>query len=515
MFLIFKNILKVLGEFAKILPILFFIFSCKDNITGSSKNNIPPETQIWVDTIAQTLSSQVKVYWSGDDPDGFVKGFNISVDGNNWVYTTSKESTFTLTLGATEFDTSLINISAVDNFGLLDPTPAKINIAIKNSPPTISFEMLSEIPSVTLPVATFNIKSNDIDGKNTIKNYFISLNDTSASSFISIPSYANLITIIGDLNDTTKNTIDAKIKFGTNLTETNFKIPNLKLNSNNTFYIYCEDISGAKSKIAKMPDANKNWFVKKPIGSRKILLVDDAPGGFPNPDDVFKLNFSNAIGKNQKSYSDIDFIDINTIPISPLIVQPMLIETFKLYKSIFWYGKVANLDVAQKTIPIFLEQGGKVLFATGFQNLSLAGIDPSMLSLDFAPVDSLITFFKKDSIINTGYIARVYKDSKILSTDSTSQKKYPNLSFDKTSIFGFYAIEPGATDSVIYRLDYPKIQNSEEKWFGRPAVGIKSSKGNLFFFTIPLHLLQNINLESGKTELVLLIEKIFREEFEL
>lgn len=495
-----------------ILLSIFLFSSCKNSITNPIVKNNPPETVIWVDSIAQVLSSQFKIHWWGDDPDGFVKGYKISVDGINWNFTTSNESTFTFTLGEQIFDTTSIQVSAVDNLDLIDPTPAKINSVVKNTPPEINFDNFTEIPSITLPVATFNFKATDKDGNNTIKNIFISLNDTLESSWVKISPFANLVTLVGDLSDTSKNIVNAKIKLGSNLTETETVIQNLKLNSNNIFYIKCEDISGAKSKISQLPKSGKNWYVKKPNGSKRILLIDDYPVSNPNPDDVFKTSFSNANGNFGMTFSDVDLYDIITQPISPSIAQPFLIETMKFYKSVFWYGKVANLDLAQKTIPQYIDNGGKVLFATGFANLQLSGIDPSTLAIDFAPIDSLITFYKNDSLTNTGYISRVYKDSKIISIDSS---RFPNLNFSNTAIFGTYAIMPGAIDSVIYKLDFPKQSNSEEKWFGQPAVGIKSNNGKIIFFTIPLHLLQSVDQSSGKTQIVLLIEKIFREEFGL
>ena len=251
-------------------PCYFFFFSCKENPTSSIQNNLPPETYIWVDTIAQTLSSQIKLHWWGDDPDGFVKGFNVSIDGTNWNFTTQKESTFTLTLGSQVFDTSLIQISAIDNQNKIDPTPAKIKSIIKNTPPKISFDSFSEIPTQTLPVATFSFHASDIDGKNTIKNIFIALNDTSQNSWRVIPNNISLLTLVADLSDTSKNIVDANVKSGNNLLSLNLSIPNLKLNSLNVFYVYCEDISGAKSSIIRMPDSSKNWFVKKPKGRRKF-----------------------------------------------------------------------------------------------------------------------------------------------------------------------------------------------------------------------------------------------------
>ena len=84
-----RNIILVL------LGIVSFL-SCKKGFLGEHKGNQAPETHTVADTIIRSGSnrfiSQIKITWWGDDKDGFIKGFEFSFDGSNWVYTTKQDS---------------------------------------------------------------------------------------------------------------------------------------------------------------------------------------------------------------------------------------------------------------------------------------------------------------------------------------------------------------------------------------------------------------------------------------
>ncbi|MDA0987070.1 MAG: hypothetical protein O3A55_05665 [Bacteroidetes bacterium] len=535
----------------KAFSILFFL-SCQQPIDIELKKNNPPQTQLWADSISKIVTSTIKLYWSGADPDGFVKGYFLTTNSKNWTWTTSTESTLTLMLGNKSLDTSNIKVSAADNegngiwdskiefgnilfgsepfvdankngiydfgesftdIGLIDETPAQIKLVVKNSPPSVSFNISSTIPQITLPVATFDFKGTDPDGDATIKNYFVALNDT--LNWTQLPTATSLITIVADLSDTSKNIVTAKILIGKKLEDLGITIPNFKLNNNNRLYIYCQDGTGAKSKIKNMPDSSKTWYVQKPKGRKKLLLVDEFGISSPDPDQVYYNILNLSLDKNGNTFSDYDVVELSTNPIPKTIANLMLVETFKMYKIVFWYGKVVNFDLAQQIIPEYVNKGGNVLLSTGFQNLSVAGIDPSQLSLDFAPIDSLITYYKSDTISISGFIPRVYSQSKILAVDSTSQNKFPQLIFDRTALFGTYALQNGFNENVLYRFDSAKAtnpNNSEEKWIGKPAVITQSQNKKIIFSSIPLHLCNSLDSQNNP-RLKLFFERIFKDEF--
>ena len=51
------------------------------------------------------------------------------------------------------------------------------------------------------------------------------------------------------------------------------KLPGLKIDGNNIFYVQAVDISGANSTFIPLPGSSKTWFIKKPKG--KLVIVDD------------------------------------------------------------------------------------------------------------------------------------------------------------------------------------------------------------------------------------------------
>jgi hypothetical protein len=187
----------------------------------------------------------------------------------------------------------------------------------------------------------------------------------------------------------------------------------------------------------------------------------------------------------------------------------MLIATFRLYNSVLWFARIANLNYAQNSLPEYMASGGKVLFTTGFQNF----VDPQGLPIDFMPIDSLITGYTDSSgVSRAGFIPRVYLNSVVRSSDTTS---HPTMVYDRTAIFGTYAVVEAPGQQVLYRLDPAKNPpNTQELWTGTPAVGVRSASGNIVVMVVPLHLM-NTTDGTGKSRLVTFFESIFGDGFGL
>ena len=525
---------------------------CTTNPSESQIPNRPPETSLWTDTIGRVLTSQVTLHWWGDDPDGFLLGYFVTVDGEHWTFTTSNDSTIVVDIGTKNIDTSKIQVAAVDkqgngvwdasviidgqdiggepfvdadsngtytpgekfiDCGLIDQTPATLSVVIKNSPPSVAFEVNTSIPSSTLPVVSILFNGTDPDGNSTIKNYYIALNDTSASAWQILPNTVSLVTLVGDLSDTSATVVPMALKSGTNAEDLGISVQGLQLNHTNVLYLYCTDLTGSRSPVIRMPDSTKTWYVQKPVGRKKLLLIDDFGTGSPNPTQVYKSALSQTMNSSDVSYSDFDVLNLYTGDISPSLSKPMLSQTMIQYPIVLWYvrtGDVEHLRYAQETVPGYIQNGGKVVFTSGFENFVTNG----SLPLNFLPIDTLVTGYRiNDSTSHPGYISRVYKDSKILPTDSVSSSPYPLLVYDRTAIFGTYAFEPGPTDSVLYKLDLPNPSNSQELWVGHPSVGVISNNRSLVFFSMPLHLMNTVDSKDGRSRLTKLFERIFRGEF--
>lgn len=538
-------VLSVLrGSILSWFVMALFLNGCSEEFESQPRVNLPPETYLAVDTVGTTVTSRVQVHWWGDDPDGLVQGFLVSWDGTNWTYTKSYDSLFTLDLVGAVTIVAQFQVSAIDvegngrydrdisvggisfgdepfidangtgqyepdepfvDYGAIDATPAGVQYLVKNTPPEIAFQFGSEVPAITLPVASFILEGTDVDGDETIAYYYISLNDT--TRWVRIPGSVSLLTLVGDLDDLPRPEVSARALAGDRLEDIGVSVPGLRLDATNVLYAYAEDLAGAVSDTVRMPGPPKTWFVKQPRGRRKLLLIDDFSGGTPNPDQKYSDILQQVPDNEGQTFGDYDFLDIKTSPVPAGIARTFLVETMRQYRIVFWYAdRAPNLNFAQNTIPQYLESSGKLIFSTGFVNFT----DNRGIALDFAPIDSLLTLLVDSTgAVKNGFVSRVFQGSRIVSTDST---EYPHLYIELTTQagVGIYGVEPSPPPArVLYQLDRPK---SGETWVGTPPVCVLGSKGDIVFMTVPFHLLNGTD-PVGQSHLVELFEKILRQQF--
>lgn len=379
-------------------------YSCSDTIQGTAEL-LPPETYLTLfpDSIISPGSTTKKISWWGDSPNGFVVGFNVSLDSINWTYTTKTDSTFVFTISGQD-SIFRVWVAAVDNNGLVDPTPASNLYPVMNSPPTVIFDPNTDIPDTTFPVATFKWIGTDPDGNNTIRRYWWSLNDT--TNWRSVPGTVDLMTLTRDSG--------------------------LVLNADNILYLRAEDNAGAFSPIARMPDTNAHWYVKE--NKSRVLLIKDMPLTEGNNALAF---FNDAMDTVQYDILDIK---VNNGSLIPNIVNPMFIETLKLYKVVIWSANRgdaasnANFDLANNSLPFYIQSGGKVFFTTGFPNT----INQSQGTfIDFAPIDSISNCIRPFVLVGTEL--------------STPQPEYPVLS-NSSFIISVRALHVQSDVPVIYNL---------------------------------------------------------------
>jgi hypothetical protein len=358
-----KTFLKII---IPVFLLLTFLFEGCSELPEGMVNKSFPETylSLFPDSIISPQKTRIKISWWGDDPDGLVQGFRFSFDSLNWTFTSANDSTFLLVIVGND-STFRFWVSAVDNEGNIDPTPATNLYPVYNSPPDVRFNTGTEIPDTSFPVASFAWTGTDPDGDNTIRYYHWALNDT--TNWRRIPGNVNLITLRQDSG--------------------------IVPNSNNVFYIKAEDIAGKFSPVRRMPDGTRTWFVRPKVGN--ILLINDYYRTAPT--DVNQaLNFyRNALDSaflNSYSYLDIKVVNGANIP---KIVNPMFTETLKLFQCIIWFanrGNAAsdnpNFELAQQTLPFYFAAGGKIFFSCGFPNT----VDAQGSIINFAPIDSVTAF---------------------------------------------------------------------------------------------------------------------------
>lgn len=441
--------------YALVLLIFSFIFlnSCNDPATGPG-NHLPPETYLSVfsmpgDTLAPGKTVK-KISWWGDSPNGFVKGFRISFDSLNWGYTTQNDSTFTFSLAGQD-STFKIWVASVDDKDYIDPTPASNRYPVVNSPPSIAFDQSLTLPDTIFPIATVKWTGTDPDGNNTIKSYWYSINDT--LHFKPISGNLNIMTLTKDSGLVT---------------------------GNNCIYMKAQDNALAFSSIVRMPQADSVYFYVKNVSSR-ILLIKDMPTNEMN-------DANNYFGQVMDTiHYDVLEIKSNNGKLIPKNINPMFIETLKLFRIVIWSanrngGGVPendpNLNLAQNSLPYYLNSGGKVFWSSGTPNVTF--VQGSLFN--FAPMDSVKT---------TCFIQFYVMGDTIFS----QLPSYPNL-FVSSMIAHTNSLYLNSTVQSIYQIPpNPARPNCTDMMY----VGFKSpvNNSNLFFLFMPIYYL-NGNVNNSK-----------------
>lgn len=378
-----------------VFVLLTLFSSCKKtDISGDNLDNLPPKTYLVIDTLAisndNRFSTQLNIQWWGDDPDGYVKGFEFTFDSviNNstvWIFTTSNDSTFNLNIpaGFSVYDFPFA-VRAVDNQDLVDPNPAKIRWPLKNTPPTIAFNYVPDggnplaggNPNWSFPVIRCNWSVNDLDGLQNLKEVEVFLNDTNAAPYI---VSATLSGITLEAEDLTASVSDALVYPGSSRNALPLRIQGMRLNDTNIVYIRAVDLSDAKSPLI----ASNSIYIKQPAG--KVLLVN---AYLNNPSGVD--NFYNTALTNT-NFPDFDNLELfrragnRFTRLAPDIRTQELI--FRMFDHIIWYGSdmEQSLVYAQSSLNDFLNQGGQLMVSAFTSGSTL----PKISAFEFSPIDSL------------------------------------------------------------------------------------------------------------------------------
>jgi len=448
-----------------VVLVLVALSGCSERHPSEPLPNQPPETflALMPDGALRRTVSQQSIHWWGVDPDGFVAGYFFSLDSVHWTYTTRTDSLFTFRLNRLDTTYSFF-VSAIDNEGLRDPNPASLRYPIQNSPPSVSYLLTSTVPESTYTVATFQWLGTDIDGNETIVNYYYALDDTSnPSRWKKLPGDANLVTLVKS----------------DGLTE-----------GNHAFYLKAQDIAGTFSPTVRMPDTGKVWYVREPKGNF-LIVRDYLPSDFSAA--FYKQMFDTLMGGKLGSKDIIDIKKgasaISRGKFVPPLINPTFTETLKLFKYIFWYGDNApSLDIIQASLPGFKKAGGKVLLVAGFpQNISAQG------GLgDFAPIDNIESSF---------FTSILLPRDTVVAVDPT----YPTLVRDTLGFI--YTFPRGILPKIDARVLY-KMQASP-RWAGQPIMGVKDADRPTFVLIATL--LHRYGTPPNRV--AALLRKVYQDEF--
>lgn len=515
-----------------ISAVLFFIIifcfsSCYEDLTNNPVGNKAPNTYLFLhpdNTISQQ-PSRLKVSWSGDDPDGTILGFYFKWEGidSGWTFTIGNDSLFSLPIGSADTSYSFL-VSAVDNegngvydnnivqnginygpepftdvngdgvyssgeeffdIGLIDPTPAELNFPIVNSTPVLTFNKLTVLPDTSFPVMTLAWNADDLDGVETITKINIALNDT--TRFISLPGATRLVTLRA--RDFSNSVIDMEILLdGSDLNIASERLPGLKLNDFNKFFVQAEDISGAKSFFVSIPDSGKNWYVKQPKG--KLLIVDDfqSTGSTDNNTKQFYNNAFNSVSGGAL-IGKYEMYDLANTPLP--FENVTFFETIKLFNYVFWYSSSRpRLDLLNLVSNRFREANGKIAFSMTLEDSS-ASFQYDIGTLQgFLPLDSL------GDRVSQGFLL---SGADVLPSNQNSG--YPELKTSSTVSFARTFHPNNIIAEEVYELSSSQLNGN---------IAFKSTDNTLFFIGLPLS-----QANGGNANVSSLLGKIFIEDFGL
>jgi len=472
-----------------VISLAIIFFACENKLFGE-KNNVPPDTFLAIvpPSSADTLSehsSQLALWWHGNDPDGIVEGYiysfyntEISWDDTSFDeaglrgFTTAQTDTFPIPLGGKD-STFTFSIAAVDDWDAIDPSPAFVHIPIVNTPPEIA--LTDSLQDTTATTVTFSWTVDDPDGIEDITDIFYYINPTEEmmpDSTVDISDWQRLMR-----NETL---LTLRLENG------------LIADADNSVWIVIRDRGNALSNIIQYPNpaTGKIWFVKIP--KNNVLFVDDEGTDIEGDslhnvltDPFFTDVFSN-IGWQIDRYDAKQF----GLPIAEVDFTELL----EYYDLVIWFADNEPLIAdAQNSLWIFLNNGGKVIFH-GFEQAYLQ--QQQEIQYDFMHGFGVPnSVFPIDSV-ETNKERRIIRLANASNPIEAQDETFPNLSLDvKLSTNIIRALMPLFVDdesTIIYRSDW--YLGSAPDWYSPPVVGVFGAVQTDNYFNIKNVILLSVPL---------------------
>lgn len=497
--------LLLLGLFALALG------ACDAGFDGTASENAAPETELAVrsadlreDLGGRRLISTVAVAWSGTDPDGVVTGFDVrsyQVDAApgpeaGWARTTRRDSTLLLEipLGASTADV-VVEVRAVDDVDVVDPTPARTVFPIVNSAPTLRLVDAEAPPDSTWPVISLSLAAADRDGEANLAGIEVALNDTTGG-FVRLPADATFVTLVAD--DPGGTTTTATVYTGRGFRNTGVTLPGLRLDGDNVVYLRAVDQAAATSPTLRYPALDADG---QPTGAlyvrrvtSRVLLVNDVRVG----DDVQVLTVARA-ALSVHGTARYDEWDLSETPQSaaspqfsealPPAPDPTLRQTLAFWDRVYWVSNAVtntaagnNLPRAASVMDLFFERGGRILVqvpVTLPQGTDIGGT--ANAAIDILPLSTLITFPAGVRALRADAGTPVRPAEAVPGTGRT----LPPLQTTRllTSALPYNV---GPDDVPLYRLSFYQNNVPTDPWQGSEVVASIRADGRVGLFALPL-----------------------------
>jgi hypothetical protein len=316
--------------------------------------DLPPETVISVHAVApDTLASvnhRVRLFWFGSDPDGEVVAYDIrffngaTPADTNWhrlvcASGDCTDSLFTI-YSPTGYTSAFFEVRAVDNQGVVDPSPAIERFSFLNSAPIAKFISAPTPSDSTYASATVTWSVDDVGGDVAKIGFHVYL-DGAAANFDSIYSG----------NPTTTYTIPSSKFLQSGQWRSGYR----------TLYVQAIDDGGRIG-----PVDSTRWYVRSPglvnmTGNGRALLVDDSRSTSTNNLTVDTM-YVNALTRNLPPGSfSVLRLQFNSGAIRS---AQDLAQTFRQFDAVIWYrGWDATADPTlttyQDSIAAYFTHGGR------------------------------------------------------------------------------------------------------------------------------------------------------------
>lgn len=479
-----------------VLGVSVLISGCETGISGTSNENQPPTTFLTVKEINRSdegrLSSQINISWWGDDPDGYIEGYEIAINDTtegNWIYTERTDSLFVLPITeGQDVDDVLFKVRSIDNEGLKDPNGARVVFPIKNSKPTVQIVPTESAPDTTYSIASFGWVIGDPDGFVNIDRTEIAFNDSNGV-WTEIPFEDEEVFISLEIESSS-----ADIFLGRSLRNTGITINGINENESNIFYVRTIDEAGASSPIDTV-----RWYVKEQTSN--ILLLNDVDLTNFNEIISFHRQQLDSIGLNNLDYwqiNDGEFGSGRKVPLSdafPSVIDPILQKTLAQWDHIYWVSNDLdrNITYAQEILNEFFDNGGTVFF-----NIPTKGLSNSDPLFNFLPIAELASF----SGLQTGPLIRNGTD---LTPIDNSNLPILQVTQNNTSVYPF-KVASGATPLYSAEVRATLVTGGSQQYEGPNTVALRNPEGNVIFFGFDLRQL------NGNSNVDDLLENLLNEQ---
>lgn len=455
--------------------------SCSDTgLQGVRNDNLPPKTYLTLESVDRPddnrLNSQVRIRWWGDDPDGFVTGYEFSIQDGPWQLTTSTDSLFILPIpvGNDRADVRF-KVRAIDNDDVRDPDPASITFPIINSDPELDFRVTEQPSDTTFHVFSFGWNASDPDGAANLAFTEIAVNDT-VNGWIQLPEGVDFVTV--DIADGSAATASGEIRIGKAYVESDLVLPGIQMDAANTFYARSVDQAGARS----VPAA-KTWHVKRQTS--RVLLISD----LSTPDALTRVNAHRGyLASAGITAVDVLYANDGTAtggfkaPMSAgfqRTVDPTMNKALAKWDFIYWLSNDLdrNVTYALELTVDFFRDGGKMFLNISTKNLP--SNDPVFL---FLPVDRLGAPNVTGAL---GFL--VQANTNVSPADVPAA---PAVRIGPANITGIYPLVPTGGYTVLYNAVWRvRTLLGSQAYTGNPAVAVKNSDGNMVFLGMDVNTL--------------------------